>query len=50
MKNNSITVAEFMMIDNDTTNNKKNGKKKDYEKNILIFLTGFIKAGLIILE
>ena len=50
MKNNSITVAEFMAIGNDATKNKKNDKKKDYEKNILIFLSGFIKAGLIVLE
>jgi hypothetical protein len=47
MKLNSITVEEFMLIGS-TNNNKEN--KKNYEKKIFIFLTGFIKAGLVVLE
>ena len=47
MKLNSITVEEFMLIGS-TNNNKEN--KKNYEKKMFIFLTGFIKAGLVVLE
>jgi len=53
MKNNCITVTQFIKMV-DTTDKKKknnnNNNNNNLEKSILIFISGFIKSGLIVLD